>query len=212
MASNDCAELTKLAEEIKKCQKCPLHLSRKNAVPGEGPCNAEIMFVGEAPGSKEDEIGRPFVGAAGKLLTQLLELIGLKRPDVYITNVVKCRPPNNRDPTPEEIEACSPYLIRQIKIIKPKIIVALGRHSARFLFSRAGLKWSNMRAMHGKVFSARIDGVEVKIMATYHPAAALYSPKLRPELENDFHVLERLIQDIHGKSVTKYRTILDFLK
>ncbi|ADI32234.1 type-4 uracil-DNA glycosylase [Staphylothermus hellenicus] len=212
MGSNNCNELARLAEEIKKCRKCTLYLSRKNAVPGEGPCNADVMFVGEAPGSKEDETGRPFVGAAGKLLMQLLELIGLKRSDVYITNVVKCRPPNNRDPTPEEIEACSPYLIRQIKIIKPKIIVALGRHSARFLFSRAGLKWSNMRRMHGKVFSARIDGVEVKIMATYHPAAALYSPKLRPDLENDFRVLESLIHGIHGKSTTKYRTILDFLK
>lgn len=212
MSLDRCGKMSELVKEIKECNKCPLHLYRRNPVPGEGSCTAEIMFVGEAPGSKEDETGRPFVGAAGKLLTQLLESIGIKRSDVYITNIVKCRPPNNRDPAPEEIEKCSPYLITQIKMIRPKIIVALGRHSAKFLFSRAGLRWTNMRALHGKVFRARIADVEVNLMATYHPAAALYSPKLRPDLEKDFLVLKQLVENIHGKRENKYKTILDFLK
>ncbi len=190
------------------CKKCELYKYRKNPVPGEGRRDAEIMFVGEAPGAREDETGRPFVGAAGKLLTELLEKIGLKREDVYITNVVKCRPPNNRDPTEEEIRACSPYLMKQIQLIKPKIIVALGRHAGRFLFEQAGLKWHSMKAVHGKVFDVMINGIKVKLMATYHPAAALYYPKLRPALEKDFDVLKKTIHSMHEEK--KPKTILDY--
>ncbi len=190
------------------CKKCELYKYRKNPVPGEGRKDAEIMFVGEAPGAREDETGRPFVGAAGKLLTELLGKIGLKREDVYITNVVKCRPPNNRDPTEEEIRACSPYLMKQIQLIKPKIIVALGRHAGRFLFEQGGLKWRSMKAVHGKVFDIVINGIKVKLMATYHPAAALYYPKLRPELEKDFEVLKKIIHSVHKEK--KPKTILDY--
>ncbi len=209
MLSSDWDELIK---EIMSCKKCDLYKYRKNPVPGEGRLDADIMFIGEAPGAQEDEQGRPFVGAAGKLLTELIESIGLKREEVYITNVVKCRPPNNRDPTEEEIEACSPYLIRQIQLIKPKIIIALGRHAGRFLFTNAGLKWRNMTVMHGKVYDAELFGVKTKLLATYHPAAALYYPKLRPELEKDFTTIKKLYEEVvKGGQKKSRRTLLDYL-
>src|SRR5512133_2928701 len=127
---SDEAQLEKLAKQIVVCTKCELHRSRKNAVPGEGPTHAEIMFIGEGPGAREDEQGRPFVGASGKFLDQLLEQAGVTRADVWITNVVKCRPPGNRDPKPIEVETCTTnYLDNQIKIVNPSIIVTLGRHS-----------------------------------------------------------------------------------
>jgi len=136
-------DLQEIAEQVRNCRKCDLWKTRKNAVPGEGNPHAEIMFVGEAPGENEDIEGKPFVGAAGKLLTKLItEVLGLKREDVFITNVVKCRPPQNRDPTEEEMTACSPYLRMQIDIIKPKLIVTLGRHST-FICS---LSWVSLSA------------------------------------------------------------------
>jgi len=207
-------EWSTLIQQILTCTKCGLHKYRKNAVPGEGRVDAVLMFVGEAPGAHEDEEGRPFVGAAGKLLTQLIESIGLKRGDVYITNIVKCRPPGNRDPTDEEIEACSPYLVKQIMLIKPKVIVALGRHSARFLFTSAGLKWSSMTAMHGKVYNVEVFGVKARLIATYHPAAALYYPKLKPELERDFQTIRRVYEEavLGERSSSGKRSILDYFK
>ncbi|MET1159982.1 MAG: type-4 uracil-DNA glycosylase [Thermoprotei archaeon] len=204
-------EWEKLVQEILSCRKCKLSMYRKNAVPGEGNTSAEIMFVGEAPGAREDETGRPFVGAAGQLLTELIESIGFKREDVYITNVVKCRPPNNRDPEEDEIKACSPYLIKQIQLIKPKIIIALGRHSARFLFTSAGITWKNMSVMHGKPYEVEIFGVKTILIATYHPAAALYNPKLRGSLERDF-IRIREVYDKIKESSKKPRTLLDYLK
>ena len=198
-----------LVKKIAECRRCPLHRSRKNPVPGEGPLDAEVMFVGEAPGKNEDEQGRPFVGAAGSLLNKLLAEAGLRREEVYITNVVKCRPPGNRDPTDEEIEACLPYLLEQIRIIRPRVIVALGRHSARTLFRLAGLKWESMSKQHGRVYDAVIAGVPVKLVATYHPAAALYKPPLRETLFEDFRtVIARLVKEA-GEA--KPRTLLDFL-
>lgn len=130
--------LRELEEEIRRCTKCPLHRHRAKAVPGEGDPNAKVFFIGEAPGRNEDLEGRPFVGAAGKLLNRLLELAGLSRSAVFITNVVKCRPPGNRDPRPEEIEACAPYLDRQLAAVRPDIVVTLGRHSTAYLLGRAG--------------------------------------------------------------------------
>ncbi|MCE4611366.1 MAG: uracil-DNA glycosylase [Desulfurococcales archaeon] len=175
-----------LVKTIKSCTRCPLHASRKNAVPGEGPLDAEVMVVGEAPGRSEDEQGRPFVGAAGKLLDRLLGEAGLERGRVYITNIVKCRPPNNRDPKPEEIQACLPYLIEQIKTIRPKVIIAVGRIAGSTLYKLAGLRWEGVRRERGRIVRARIGGVDVVIVPTYHPAAALYNPQLRGELEEDF--------------------------
>ncbi|MEB3825350.1 MAG: uracil-DNA glycosylase [Desulfurococcales archaeon] len=199
-----------IEEEIRRCRKCPLHESRTNPVPGEGSLNAEIMFVGEAPGKNEDIQGRPFVGKAGELLNELLTLIGLKRSDVYITNVVKCRPPRNRDPRPEEVKACLPYLRRQIRIIKPKIIVCLGRFAGSTLFELAGLKWEGMYRSHGRVYEANIEGLNVYLVATFHPASAFYKKEVRSILERDFKdVIRRLIGEVSRKPARK--SLLDFM-
>jgi uracil-DNA glycosylase family 4 len=176
--------LKQVAEEASVCQKCDLHFSRKNAVPGEGPADADIMFIGEGPGFYENEQGRPFVGAAGKFLDELLSKIGMKRSEVFIANVVKCRPPSNRDPQPAELEACGDYLDRQIQAINPQVIVTLGRFSmGRFL---PNAKISNV---HGQ--AVQIKGRLVVPM--FHPAAALHQPSLRPLVEQDFARLPELI-------------------
>ena len=182
MNSNEVLE--QVAHEVSKCTNCSLHHSRKRAVPGEGPVDAAIMFIGEGPGFHENEQGRPFVGAAGKFLDELLAGIGMKRTEVFITNVVKCRPPSNRDPQPEELEACNGYLERQIQAINPKVIVTLGRFSmARFL---PNAKISNV---HGQAL--RIRGR--LIVPMYHPAAALHQGSLRPVIHRDFANLPELI-------------------
>ncbi len=192
--------LEEIAEEIRACRRCPLHASRKNAVPGEGNPDARVVFVGEAPGRNEDLQGRPFVGAAGKLLTELLASIGLRREDVFITNVVKCRPPNNRDPRPEEIEACLPFLERQLRVIDPDIIVALGRHSALTLLRLAGREEGSIMRIRGRVFEVELFGRKRLLMPTLHPAAALYNPRLRPLLEEDFRRLKELLgEDGEGR-------------
>ena len=200
-------EYNKLITAISNCRKCGLHRFRKKPVPGEGPLDAEVMVIGEAPGRQEDESGRPFVGAAGKLLDYLLSLAGFSRSKVYITNVVKCRPPRNRDPTQEEIAACLPYLIAQIKLIKPKYIIALGRIAGKTLYSLMGRKWRGMSVEHGVVVEGTIAGVHVRLVATYHPAAALYKPDVKRVLEEDFReVISRLKKGGEGG-----KTLLDFL-
>jgi len=193
-----------LVAQIRSCTRCPLHMYRKNPVPGEGPLDARV----EAPGRKEDEQGRPFVGMAGKLLNTLLGIAGLRREEVYITNVVKCRPPGNRDPRPEEIAACNPYLQAQINIIRPQILVALGRISGKTLFEAAGLPWRGIRAERGKPRKVKVYGVDTTLLATYHPAAALYNPKIRPLLEEDFALLGRLLRE--GGAEKGRRTLEDF--
>jgi len=199
-----------LVAQIRSCTRCQLHRHRRNPVPGEGPLDARVMLVGEAPGRREDEQGQPFVGMAGKLLNTLLGLAGLRREEVYITNVVKCRPPGNRDPRPEEIAACNPYLRAQINIIRPKILVALGRISGKTLFEAAGLPWRGIRAERGKPRKARVYGVEATLLATYHPAAALYNPRIRPLLEEDFTLLGRLLREEGGGPGRGRRTLEDF--
>lgn len=199
-----------LVSIILSCTKCPLHASRTRAVPGEGPLNASIMFVGEAPGGSEDLEGRPFVGSAGKLLESLLSSIGVERSQTYITNVVKCRPPGNREPFDGEVKACNPYLRRQISIIKPKIIVALGRIAGKTLYEMAGLKWSSIRVARGKVERVRVEGVDLMLTVTFHPAAALYNPGLRGELENDFkNIIAPLIR---GLKTARKTTLEEFFK
>ena len=176
--------LKQVAEETAVCTRCVLQHSRKKAVPGEGPANAEIMFIGEGPGFYENEQGRPFVGQAGKFLDELLTGIGLKREQVFIGNVVKCRPPSNRDPQPDELAACSDYLERQIQAINPRMIVTLGRFSmARFLPN------AKISDVHGQSF--QVKGRTVVPM--YHPAAALHQPSLRPMVEKDFKRLPEMI-------------------
>ena len=199
-------EYEELVREILSCRKCPLHKGRKNPVPGEGSLDARVMFVGEAPGRREDELGRPFVGMAGKLLDRLLSLAGLSRGEVYITNVVKCRPPGNRDPKPGEIAACLPYLRRQIQLVRPEIIVALGRIAGKTLFSEAGLRWRSMAVERGKPRRVELYSHSVTLLPTYHPAAALYNPQLRSVLEEDFRLLARLLRGEGGG-----RSLLDYL-
>ena len=176
--------LAGVAEEVNTCTKCDLHYSRKNGVAGEGPAHATIMFIGEGPGFHENEQGRPFVGAAGRYLDELLEGVGMKREEVFIGNVVKCRPPGNRDPTPEELNACSGYLDRQIQAINPKVIVTLGRFSMAKYFPNAKISQTHGQAMQVR---GRL------IVPMYHPAAALHQPSLKPIVEKDFACLPKLI-------------------
>jgi uracil-DNA glycosylase family 4 len=178
-------ELKQVAAEVNVCTKCALHYSRKNGVPGEGPINAQVMFIGEGPGFHENEQGRPFVGAAGRFLDELLAGIQMKRDDVFIGNVVKCRPPSNRDPQTEEISACSSYLERQIQAINPKVIVTLGRYSMGYFLPNAKIS-----SIHGQAMKVRGR----LIVAMYHPAAALHQRSLRPIIEADFARLPDLIK------------------
>lgn len=179
--------MAELSQQIMTCHRCALYQGRTNAVPGAGSATAEIMFIGEAPGFHEDRQGLPFVGAAGKLLDELLAGIGIKREEVYITNVVKSRPPNNRDPLPEEIDACRPWLDAQIEIIKPKVIITLGRYSMARWFPKASIS-----KIHGQ--PKRLDGLVVVPML--HPAAALHQAQWRPMLEADFRQLPQLLEDL----------------
>jgi uracil-DNA glycosylase len=177
--------LAQVAKEVSVCKKCALYHSRKNAVPGEGPANAEIMFIGEGPGFNENEQGRPFVGNAGTFLNELLAEAGLKRTDVWIGNVVKCRPPANRDPLPEELAACNEYQERQIAAINPKIIITLGRYSmAKFM---PGAKISSV---HGQM--RRVG--DRFVIAMFHPAAALHQAALKPAILQDFAQLPKLLE------------------
>ena len=188
--------LAQIAKEVTVCTNCALHHSRKKSVPGEGPASAEIMFIGEGPGFHENEQGRPFVGAAGKFLDQLLEQAGVTRADVWIGNVVKCRPPENRDPLPDELAACDKYLERQIDAIAPSIIVTLGRFSMNKFFPGAKIS-----AVHGQM---RKVG-ERYVIAMFHPAAALHQASLKPAILADFAKLPELLKQARaglGKSVT----------
>ncbi len=169
--------LSRIAMQISACTKCALHESRKKSVPGDGPANAEIMFIGEGPGFHENEQGRPFVGASGKFLDQLLAQAGVTRGDVFIANVVKCRPPGNRDPLPEELAACGAYLEAQIEAINPSIIVTLGRFSMGRFFPGAKIS-----AVHGQM--KKID--ERFVIPMFHPAAALHQAALKPSILGDF--------------------------
>lgn len=179
--------LEQIAGEVHACTLCDLHIGRKNAVPGEGPANAELLFIGEGPGFHENEQGRPFVGAAGKFLEELLASIGLKREDVFICNVVKCRPPGNRDPQTDEIDACSSYLERQINTVNPKAIITLGRFSMARYFPKARIS-----AIHGQ--AKTVDGR--LIIPMYHPAAALHQPSLRQVVEEDFAKLPGYLDQV----------------
>ena len=180
--------LAALAEEVRACRLCTLGEQRKNAVPGEGSSCAKVMFVGEAPGADEDEQGRPFVGRAGQLLRQLIDRIKLDSGEYFIGNTLKCRPPGNRDPEPLEIEACKKWLFAQIAVIKPLVVVILGRHSMGLLLGPK-LQISKVR---GQVFER--DGLH--FLPTYHPAAILRNPGLRKDIVDDFDKLALLIKEL----------------
>lgn len=179
-------ELERIAAEVAKCTACPLARTRHTTVPGEGSPDAEIVFVGEGPGYHEDQQGRPFVGAAGQFLSELLASIGLQRSDVFIANVVKCRPPNNRDPQPEEIAACDHFLRRQIAAIRPKLIVTLGRFSMAKFFPGETIS---------KIHGQPRQHAGVTYLPLYHPAAALHQPALRRLIEEDFKKIPALLEE-----------------
>ena len=182
--------LKQLSEEVSNCTKCELHHSRNKTVPGEGPANSDIMLIGEGPGFHENEQGRPFVGASGKFLEELLAEIGFRREEVFISNVVKCRPPGNRDPQPEEVKICtSTYLDRQIAAINPTVIVTLGRFSMNLLMPNAKIS-----QVHGQAVKIHVR----LVVPMYHPAAALHQGSLRPVIKEDFSQLPQLIADAAG--------------
>ncbi len=182
-----------VTSEVKVCRKCPLWKKRQNAVPGEGNIKTPVLFIGEAPGYWEDVRGRPFVGAAGKLLDEMLSNIELLRADVYVTNIVKCRPPGNRDPRPLEINTCTPYLNRQIRIIKPQFVVTLGRHASSYVFHKAGAEVAAITRMRGRVYDLNILGFKIRVIPMLHPAAALYNAKYKRFLTEDFDRLRGLL-------------------
>lgn len=182
-------QLVQIAKEVDHCTRCGLYEGATHSVPGEGKAEAEVMLIGEGPGFWEDQQGRPFVGQAGQLLNELLQLIKLSRKEVFIGNIIKHRPPNNRDPLPEEIRACEPFLDEQIKIIDPKIIVTLGRFSmAKFLPGQY------ISQIHGQPKSINFAGKKRIIIPMYHPAAALRSSIIKQEIKKDFLKMKQLLE------------------
>jgi DNA polymerase len=179
-----------LDKKIKQCCRCFLCETCTNIVPGEGNPHAEIMLIGEAPGAQENKVGRPFVGTAGKFLDEMLAMIGFSRKHVFIVNILKCRPPRNRGPLPEEIEACWPWLLEQIKSVRPKLVVTLGRHALERFFPKQ--KISNV---HGQVMEGEITGIgKQAFYVLYHPAAAIYQRSLRNTLIEDFKKVPKVLE------------------
>ena len=184
--------LNSIAREIKSCSKCPLYKNRLKAVPGEGNEKAELFFLGEGPGQSEDKVGRPFVGEAGQFLDELLSSIKIKREDIFITNVVKCRPPNNRDPLEEETRVCTGlYLFEQIKLVKPKMIVTLGRQAMKQFFPQI----RSISAVHSKAYK---KAGQVYLIL-YHPAVSLYQPSLKEILKEDFKKIPQILRQINNE-------------
>ncbi|MCX7766293.1 MAG: uracil-DNA glycosylase [Candidatus Sumerlaeia bacterium] len=191
-ADKKISELEKLRQEVLQCRKCQILAEyRTNVVFGEGNPYAKLVFIGEAPGEKEDLQGRPFVGPAGALLSHYIKSIGFRREDVFIGNVIKCRPPNNRDPLPEEIANCEPFLIKQLEILQPVIICALGKHAAQTLLKQK-LPISQLRGRTWNYYN-------IKVLPTFHPASLLYSPNYKQLFEQDFKKLRELYDELVKK-------------
>ncbi len=191
------SEAISLAVNTEICRNC------KNIVVGKGNKEAEIMFVGEAPGKNEDEQGIPFVGRAGKNLDELLRKVGLSLEDIYVVNILKCRPPENRDPLPAEIKAHTPWLIKQIEEIKPKIICSLGNYATKFFLAKGlvdDMKFQQgITSIHGKIYSINFGGVEIKLIPLFHPAAIIYKRDLAPLWEKDLEIVKREVSLFRGK-------------
>jgi len=195
MNSEKTLKLKEIEREIKLCKKCPLHRTRKLPVPGEGNVETKVVLIGLGPGYHENLQGKPFVGAAGKFLDELLQLTGLSRKEVYITNIIKCYLPDN-NPTQEEIKTCTTYLDRQIEIIKPSIILTLGNVATSYIFQKFGLKLESMRKIHGTIFQISNLLLQAKIIPMYHPAAALYNPGMKDILRTDWENLKNINQKL----------------
>ena len=187
-------KINQIRKEIQNCRKCSLWKKRKNPVIGEGNVNAKVMFIGEAPGDKEDLLSKPFVGKAGKLLDELLQYVEFKRSEVYITNILKCRPPKNRNPKSAEISACTSYLDRQIENIQPKIIATLGNFATSYILKKYQFKVEKIGKTHGKIYPLKSVTFDCKIIPLYHPAAAVYNPKSKSILMKDFKSIKKLLQ------------------
>ncbi len=191
-------ELKNIHEKWKEKCECELKKTATQAVPGDGSPNANIVFIGEAPGRSEDKLGRPFVGAAGKFLDEMLEVIDLKREEIYITNIVKYRPPNNRDPLPEEKKSCREWLLEELKIISPKLIVFLGRHAMNNFFPDLQIS-----SAHGKLLIKPFKGMSTRyFFPLYHPAAALYDGSMREILIEDFKKIPKVLKEIKKREIS----------
>ena len=184
-------KMKSIRDDVVNCNKCPLYKTRTLPVVGQGNHQAKILLIGEAPGANEDRTGQPFCGQAGQVLDRLLDSIGLKRPDVYVANILKCRPPGNRNPQTNEIEQCTPYLDRQIEIIKPKAIGAMGNFSSQYILKKFGLeeKIQGISKIHGHVFEAE----DYTIIPLYHPAAATYNKNMEPVLIEGYKILKKYL-------------------
>jgi len=200
-------KIEKLRSQISVCTRCILHKTRTNTVPGEGNIDTNIMFIGEAPGKNEDEQGTPFVGRAGAILDQLLGSIGLKREDIYICNILKCRPPNNRNPLSNEISACVGSLDIQIKTINPMVIATLGTFASTYIFEKFSLPLRNISALAGRVFDADTDFGPKKIVPLFHPAVATYNPSKIDVLLKDFKSLEPFARKADQKSISNNNNV-----
>lgn len=187
MSNNENIDAIKI--KALNCKECDLYKTRNNPVFGEGILDSDIFFIGEAPGKNEDFSGKPFVGRAGKILDELLDNIGLKRDEVYISNIVKCRPPKNRNPSKIEITTCSFFIDNQINIIRPKVIVPLGRIAISYIFDKYDLKFEKINKIHGKTYSIN----NLKIIPIYHPAAIIYNNKLKDAIKEDFKIIKENI-------------------
>ena len=190
------AILDRISSQITKCRRCTLWEEAKQGVPGEGSISAKVMFIGEAPGEQEDSLGRPFVGRAGRVLDSLLAGTGLSREEVFIGNIVKHRPPGNRDPKPDEVIACAPWLEQQINTIRPPLLVPLGRHATRYVLGRMGVEFVKITDISGTVFEGEPFGFPQKIIPALHPAATLHNPLSREHLKEDFRKLGDLLREM----------------
>ena len=189
-------DLKNITTSIENCKKCNLWKTKSNYVVGDGSPKSNILFVGEAPGYNEDVQGRPFVGKAGKILDELLLSIGLGRNDVYISNILKCRPPNNRNPLRAEIESCTEFLDKQIEIIQPIIIAPLGNFACSYIFEKFGLNYDKIGAVHGRIFSVNTLFGKIHIIPLYHPAVSTYNPNTKKTLLEDFKVIKKILSEL----------------
>jgi DNA polymerase len=187
------ASMKKIIKEINECSRCSLSETRSKTVPGEGNLNTKVVFIGEAPGKKEDELGRPFVGAAGNLFNKLLVEAGFSREDVYILNILKCRPPDNRRPKKSEIDSCKIYLLKQLEVIKPKVVAPMGNSAVNFFQNLSKLKKEAIGDVHGQIFEIKLPWGDLIFFPLYHPAAAIYRQKLVDTLEDDLTKLMKII-------------------
>jgi len=184
--------IDELSEQVKNCKKCELWKTRNKSIVGDGNINADVMIVGESPGYNEDVQGKAFVGAAGNVLNHLLSLVGLKRGEIYITNVLKCHPPRNHSPSKKEIGSCIPFLKKQIEIIKPRIIFCLGKFASNEIFNMFNVKFTQISELHGQVFEANAFFGKLKLIPLFHPAVACYRNYMLETLENDFKGISNL--------------------